>query len=213
MTTCSDLIFQHYLHSEKNHISHADTPSYAHFEWPEKEWLILHPSHPPPTTLPLTGAKSYVINTYHHPDNLPPLPTPPTITAPLLELSTSWPLPPPSANTLGLTTSISRALPAERGKQVNLHLRTDATARLGYLLLRRDVETKRIYVGDVWIAEEWRRKGLAMWLLATVFSGPEYEGWTLWLTVFEANMGARKLYAKVGFEERNRLWMVTGPAC
>ena len=54
------------------------------------------------------------------------------------------------------------------------------------------------YIGDVFIAEEFRGHGLSKWLMEVVVSCPELQGCRRWLL---ATRDAHGLYRKVGFTE------------
>ena len=52
------------------------------------------------------------------------------------------------------------------------------------------------YVGDVFILEEFRRKGLSVWLMETIINHPDLQGFRRWLL---ATKDAHALYEKFGF--------------
>lgn len=52
------------------------------------------------------------------------------------------------------------------------------------------------YVGDVFVLEPWRGRGLSRWLMECVLEHPELQGFRRWLL---ATRDAHALYRKVGF--------------
>ena len=52
------------------------------------------------------------------------------------------------------------------------------------------------YLGDVYILEEFRGKGLSKWLMETIFNHPELQGLRRWVL---ATKDAHTLYEKFGF--------------
>jgi GNAT superfamily N-acetyltransferase len=52
------------------------------------------------------------------------------------------------------------------------------------------------YIGDVFILEDWRGRGLGEWLMQTIMAHPELQGFRRWLL---ATLDAHGLYAKLGF--------------
>jgi GNAT superfamily N-acetyltransferase len=52
------------------------------------------------------------------------------------------------------------------------------------------------YLGDVFILEEFRGKGLSKWLMETVLSHPDLQGFRRWIL---ATKDAHALYEKYGF--------------
>ncbi len=53
------------------------------------------------------------------------------------------------------------------------------------------------YLGDVFVIEEFRGRGLSKWLMATIISHPELQGLRRWLL---ATFDAHSLYEKFEFE-------------
>ncbi len=53
------------------------------------------------------------------------------------------------------------------------------------------------YIGDVFVLEEFRGKGLSKWLMETILSHPELQGLRRWLL---ATRDAHGLYEQYGFE-------------
>jgi GNAT superfamily N-acetyltransferase len=62
------------------------------------------------------------------------------------------------------------------------------------------------YLGDVFIVEAHRGRGLAKWLVAVIASHPELQGLRRWML---ATRDAHELYRRVGFTElkQPRRWM------
>lgn len=62
------------------------------------------------------------------------------------------------------------------------------------------------WVADVFIIEEHRRKGLAKWLMESILSHPELQGFRRWVL---ATKDAHELYRRFGFKELKRpeRWM------
>lgn len=52
------------------------------------------------------------------------------------------------------------------------------------------------YVGDVFVLETWRGRGLSRWLMETIVAYPELQGLRRWSLL---TRDAHSLYAKVGF--------------
>jgi GNAT superfamily N-acetyltransferase len=52
------------------------------------------------------------------------------------------------------------------------------------------------YVADVYVLEEYRGRGLALWLMETVLAHPELQGLRRWMLL---TRDAHPLYRKVGF--------------
>lgn len=52
------------------------------------------------------------------------------------------------------------------------------------------------YIGDVFILEHWRGRGLGTWLIETILGHPELQGLRRWSL---ATRDAQALYAKFGF--------------
>ena len=52
------------------------------------------------------------------------------------------------------------------------------------------------YVGDVFVLEPWRGRGLSRWLMECVLAHPELQGFRRWLL---ATRDAHGLYARCGF--------------
>jgi GNAT superfamily N-acetyltransferase len=52
------------------------------------------------------------------------------------------------------------------------------------------------YVGDVFVLEPWRGKGLSRWLMETIGSHPELQGFRRWVLL---TRDAHGLYRKFGF--------------
>lgn len=52
------------------------------------------------------------------------------------------------------------------------------------------------YVGDVFVLEPWRGRGLSRWLMECMLAHPELQGFRRW---FLLTRDAHALYAKVGF--------------
>ncbi len=62
------------------------------------------------------------------------------------------------------------------------------------------------YLGDVFIIPEYRKKGLSKWLVDTMVSLPELQGFRRWIL---ATADAHTLYEKYGFEvvSKPERWM------
>lgn len=54
------------------------------------------------------------------------------------------------------------------------------------------------YLGDVYILEEFRGRGLSKWLMEVISNHPELQGFRRWIL---ATADAHKLYEKFGFHE------------
>lgn len=54
------------------------------------------------------------------------------------------------------------------------------------------------YIGDVYVLDEFRGRGLSKWLLETIISHPELQGLRRWVL---ATRDAHGLYEKYGFHE------------
>lgn len=54
------------------------------------------------------------------------------------------------------------------------------------------------YLGDVYILEEYRGKGLSKWLMETIINHPELQGFRRWVL---ATKDAHTLYEKFGFHQ------------
>jgi GNAT superfamily N-acetyltransferase len=52
------------------------------------------------------------------------------------------------------------------------------------------------WIGDVFVLEEWRGRGLGVWLMQTITAHPELQSLRRWML---ATRDAHGLYAKVGF--------------
>jgi GNAT superfamily N-acetyltransferase len=57
------------------------------------------------------------------------------------------------------------------------------------------------YVADVYVLEEFRGRGLALWLMETILAHPDLQGLRRWLLF---TRDAQPLYRKVGFVETPR---------
>ncbi len=90
---------------------------------------------------------------------------------------------------------ISRAL-VERSLEHSLPFGVyHGTRQVGLARVISDYTTFA-YIGDVFILEEYRGKGLARWLMETVVSHPELQGLRRWMLF---TRDAHGLYQKVGF--------------
>lgn len=54
------------------------------------------------------------------------------------------------------------------------------------------------YLGDVFVLDKYRGKGLSKWLMECVFKHPELQGFRRWLLL---TRDAQELYKKFGFKE------------
>jgi GNAT superfamily N-acetyltransferase len=68
-------------------------------------------------------------------------------------------------------------------------------AQVGYARVVSDRATVA-YVGDVFVLESWRGRGLSTWLLRTVLGHPELQGLRRWILL---TRDAHRLYEKLGF--------------
>ena len=68
-------------------------------------------------------------------------------------------------------------------------------AQIGFARVVSDRATMA-YVGDVFILEPWRGRGLSKWLMECITSHPELQGLRRW---FLLTRDAHKLYAQHGF--------------
>jgi ribosomal protein S18 acetylase RimI-like enzyme len=60
-----------------------------------------------------------------------------------------------------------------------------------------------IYIDELWVAEEHRKKGIAKRLLNKVFEETKHiETWKVRLVVNNDNISARRLYRSLGFDEK-----------
>jgi len=62
------------------------------------------------------------------------------------------------------------------------------------------------YLGDVFVAETYRGRGLSKWLMASILAHPELQGFRRWLL---ATADAHTLYAQFGFTPlaRSARWL------
>ena len=56
------------------------------------------------------------------------------------------------------------------------------------------------YVGDVYVLEPWRGRGLSRWLMEVMSAHPELQGFRRWILL---TRDAHGLYEKFGFEPRS----------
>jgi GNAT superfamily N-acetyltransferase len=68
-------------------------------------------------------------------------------------------------------------------------------AQVGYARVVSDRATVA-YVGDVFVLEAWRGRGLARWLMRSVVGHPELQGLRRWMLL---TRDAHALYRQVGF--------------
>ena len=73
----------------------------------------------------------------------------------------------------------------------------DGTRQIGFARVVSD-RAAFAYLGDVFILEEYRGRGLSKWLMETVVSHPELQGLRRWIL---ATRDAHGLYEKFGFGE------------
>ena len=71
----------------------------------------------------------------------------------------------------------------------------DGEKQIGFARIITDRATFA-YVADVYVLEEYRRRGLARWLMDTILAHPELQGLRRWILT---TRDAHGLYAKVGF--------------
>lgn len=69
--------------------------------------------------------------------------------------------------------------------------------QIGFARVISDLATFA-YVGDVFIIDEFRGKGLSKWLMETILSHPDLQGLRRWVL---ATRDAHSLYEKFGFQE------------
>lgn len=69
----------------------------------------------------------------------------------------------------------------------------------GYIVALPDVKTGRVYISDLLVFPEYRRRGLGRALLQHVISGAKESQWRVYLTVFSSNTGAKGMYLSEGF--------------
>lgn len=68
-------------------------------------------------------------------------------------------------------------------------------AQIGFARVVSDRATVA-YVGDVFVLDAWRGRGLSVWLMRTVVAHPELQGLRRWILL---TRDAHALYEKVGF--------------
>ena len=71
----------------------------------------------------------------------------------------------------------------------------DSDVQIGFARVVSDRATFA-WVCDVFVLEEWRRRGLARWLIECVRAAPELQGLRRWIL---ATRDAHRLYAKTGY--------------
>jgi ribosomal protein S18 acetylase RimI-like enzyme len=81
--------------------------------------------------------------------------------------------------------------------------------RAGWITVLPDAASGRCYISGMEVVEAHRRKGLARWLVQAVLRWWETAapGGEVWLTAFEENLPALKLYEGLGFETVRPLWV------
>jgi GNAT superfamily N-acetyltransferase len=67
--------------------------------------------------------------------------------------------------------------------------------QVGYARVVSDRATVA-YLGDVFVLDAWRGRGLSVWLMRTVVAHPELQGLRRWILL---TRDAHRLYDKVGF--------------
>jgi GNAT superfamily N-acetyltransferase len=67
--------------------------------------------------------------------------------------------------------------------------------QVGYARVVSDRATVA-YVGDVFVLEPWRGRGLSVWLMRTIVAHPDLQGLRRWILL---TRDAHELYRKVGF--------------
>jgi len=86
----------------------------------------------------------------------------------------------------------------------------DGAKQIGFARVISDRATYA-YIGDVYILEEYRRKGLSKWLMSCIKAHPELQGLRRWAL---ATRDAHGLYKQFGFTEVKapERWMeITNP--
>jgi GNAT superfamily N-acetyltransferase len=71
----------------------------------------------------------------------------------------------------------------------------EGAKQVGFARVVTDLATVG-YVGDVFVLEPWRGRGLSRWLMECVLAHPELQGFRRW---FLLTRDAHGLYARVGF--------------
>jgi len=84
------------------------------------------------------------------------------------------------------TTAVKNSLPFGVYKSENL---------IGFARVVTDYATFA-YIGDVFILEEFRGRGLSLWLMETILAHPDLQGFRRWIL---ATKDAHTLYEKFGF--------------
>jgi len=84
-------------------------------------------------------------------------------------------------------TAVKNSLPFGVYKSENL---------IGFARVVTDYATFA-YLGDVFILEEYRGRGLSLWLMETIINHPDLQGFRRWVL---ATKDAHALYEKFGFE-------------
>jgi GNAT superfamily N-acetyltransferase len=81
----------------------------------------------------------------------------------------------------------------------------DGTRQIGFARVATDYATFA-WLADVFILEQYRGRGLAKWLMETILSHPELQGFRRWVL---ATRDAHELYRRFGFRELRRpeRWM------
>jgi GNAT superfamily N-acetyltransferase len=81
----------------------------------------------------------------------------------------------------------------------------DGKKQIGFARIISDFATIA-YLGDVYILEEYRNKGLSKWLMKTVMNHPNLQGLRRWILL---TRDAHELYRKFGWEdiENPSRWM------
>jgi GNAT superfamily N-acetyltransferase len=71
----------------------------------------------------------------------------------------------------------------------------DGTRQVGFARVVTDFATVG-YLGDVFVLEAWRGRGLSRWLMEVITSHPELQGFRRWILL---TRDAHGLYTKFGF--------------
>ena len=71
----------------------------------------------------------------------------------------------------------------------------EGSRQVGFARVVTDFATVA-YVGDVFVLEPWRGRGLSRWLMETITSHPELQGFRRWILL---TRDAHGLYTKFGF--------------
>ena len=103
----------------------------------------------------------------------------------------------------------ARHIPSERVEKAAAHSLNfgvyDEGKQVGYARIITDYATVA-YLGDVFISEPYRGKGLSKWLMQTIMTHPDLQGLRRWILL---TRDAHALYKKFGWKEisSGQRWM------